>query len=96
VPELVEVALRNGGVKCDNVTVLAMEWESASNDERPGVTTDSLGDEVFASTIQASVGSTGTPGDNVDADDLDEAEIERSIREINEAIRRSASAAKKG
>ena len=28
--------------------------------------------------------------------DLDEAEIERSIREINEAIRRSASAAKKG
>ncbi|MBI2733332.1 MAG: serine/threonine-protein phosphatase [Aquabacterium sp.] len=95
VPELVEVALRNGGVKCDNVTVLAMEWESASNDEQPNVHTDNLGEEVFASTIQASVGSTGTPGDNVEADDLDEAEIERSIREINEAIRRSASAAKK-
>ena len=89
------VALRNGGVKCDNVTVLAMEWESASNDEQANVSTDSLGDEVFASTIQASVGSTGTPGDNVEADDLDEAEIERSIREINEAIRRSANAAKK-
>lgn len=96
VPELVEVALRNGGAKCDNVTVLAMEWESAANDDRPNVSTDSLGDEVFASTIQASVGSTGTPGDNVDADDLDEAEIERSIREINEAIRRSANASKKG
>jgi serine/threonine protein phosphatase PrpC len=95
VPELVEVALRNGGVKCDNVTVLAMEWESASNDEQPNVSTESLGEEVFASTIQASVGSTGTPGDNVEADDLDEAEIERSIREINEAIRRSANAAKK-
>ncbi|MFT3858072.1 MAG: serine/threonine-protein phosphatase [Aquabacterium sp.] len=96
VPELVEVALRNGGVKCDNVTVLAMEWESASNEERPSVTTESLGDEVFASTIQASVGSSGGPGDPVEADDLDEAEIERSIREINEAIRRSANAAKKG
>jgi serine/threonine protein phosphatase PrpC len=96
VPELVEVALRNGGVKCDNVTVLAMEWESASNEERPAVSTESLGDEVFASTIQASVGSSGSPGDNVEADDLDEAEIERSIREINEAIRRSANAAKKG
>jgi serine/threonine protein phosphatase PrpC len=95
VPELVEVALRNGGVKCDNVTVLAMEWESASNEEQPGVTTESLGEEVFASTIQASVGNTGSPGDNVEVDDLDEAEIERSIREINEAIRRSATAAKK-
>lgn len=93
VPELVEMALRNGGAKCDNVTVLAMEWESAANDEQPGVSTDSLGDEVFASTIQASVGNTGSPGDNVEVDDLDEAEIERSIREINEAIRRSSASA---
>jgi len=93
VPELVEMALRNGGAKCDNVTVLAMEWESASNEDQPGVTTDDLGEEVFASTIQASVGNTGGPGDNVEVDDLDEAEIERSIREINEAIRRSANAA---
>ena len=93
VPELVEEALRNGGPKCDNVTIIAMEWESASNDETAGGTstsTDNLGDQVFASTIQASVGSGRGPGDNVDADDLDEAEIERSIREINEAIKRSA------
>jgi len=94
VPELVETALRNGGAKCDNVTVLAMEWESASNEEQPGVSTESLGDEVFASTIQASMGNTGSPGDTGDADELDDAEIERSIREINEAIRRSANAKK--
>jgi hypothetical protein len=37
----------------------------------------------------------GDAGDNADADDLDEAEIERSIREINEAIRRSSQAAGK-
>jgi PPM family protein phosphatase len=93
VPDLVEEALRNGGPKCDNVTVIAMEWESASNDDTvngASTSTDNLGDQVFASTIQASVGSGAGPGDNADGDDLDEAEIERSIREINEAIKRSA------
>ncbi|MDE2593830.1 MAG: serine/threonine-protein phosphatase [Burkholderiales bacterium] len=93
VPELVEVALRQGGPKCDNVTVLSVEWESAENDEVPNVSTDALGEEVFASTIQASVGGGGEHADLSEADELDEAEIERSIREINEAIRRSANAA---
>ncbi len=84
-PELVEMALRTGGPKCDNVTVLALEWESAeSGDAAGGISTQALGDEVFASTIQASV-----LGQDV-ADELDEAEIERSIREINDAIRRSS------
>jgi len=86
VPELVEQALRNAGPKSDNVTVLSVEWESAEDEDTArGISTDALGEEVFASTIQASVGA--GPGD---ADDLDEAEIERSIREINEAIRRSS------
>lgn len=89
VPELVEEALRNGGAKCDNVTVLAVEWESATNDEPPSVSTDSLGDDVFASTIQATL-SEGLAADLADMDDLDDAAIERSIREINEAIRRSS------
>ena len=85
VPELVERALRAGGPGSDNVTVLAVEWEAAAEgDSIGGVSTISLGDEVFASTIQASLGA-GSAGD-----DLDEAEIERSIREINEAIERSA------
>ena len=48
------------------------------------MSTKSLGDEVFASTIQASM-----LGDT-EVDELDEAEIERSIREINEAIQRSS------
>ena len=85
VPELVEQALRNGGEKCDNVSVLAVEWESAEDrDSAFGVSTQQLGDEVFASTIQASVLGSDEP------DELDDAEIERSIREINEAIRRSS------
>jgi serine/threonine protein phosphatase PrpC len=85
VPELVEQALRNGGPKSDNVSVLAVEWESAEDgDSNGGISTQSLGEEVFASTIQASVLGQEPP------DELDEAEIERSIREINEAIRRSS------
>jgi PPM family protein phosphatase len=85
VPELVEQALRHAGAKSDNVTVIAAEWESAEDiDSKSGVSTQSLGEEVFASTIQAGV----VVGD-VPPDELDEAEIERSIKEINDAIRRS-------
>ncbi len=84
VPELVEQALRNGGAKCDNVSVLAVQWESADNRDVASISTQQLGDEVFASTIQASVLGADAP------DELDDAEIERSIREINEAIRRSS------
>jgi serine/threonine protein phosphatase PrpC len=86
VPELVELALRNGGAKSDNVTVLTAEWEAAEDGEGSAeVSTTALGEEVFASTIQASL-----IGDNQPVDELDEAEIERSIKEINEAIKRSS------
>ncbi len=85
VPELVERALREAGEKSDNVTALAVEWEAAEDlDSTSGVSTLSLGEEVFASTIQASLGADGS------SDELDDAEIERSIREINEAIQRSS------
>jgi len=48
-----------------------------------GVSTDTINEEVFASTIQAG------PLDGF-VDDLDDATIERSIAEINEAIKRTA------
>jgi serine/threonine protein phosphatase PrpC len=84
VPELVEQALRAGGDHSDNVTVIALEWETPDSFESTrGISTDSISDGVFASTIQAGVLDTMV-------DDLDDAAIERSIAEINEAIRRSA------
>jgi PPM family protein phosphatase len=84
VPELVERALRTAGERSDNVTVLAVEWESADAVDNPrAVSTADLGDEVFASTIQAGIG-------DASADEMDDAEIERSIREINEAIQRTS------
>jgi serine/threonine protein phosphatase PrpC len=87
VPELVERALRVAGEKSDNVTVLSVEWDGQEDPDSGGISTLSLGEEVFASTIQASLGS-GEGG--AAADEMDDAEIERSIREINEAIQRSS------
>ena len=85
VPELGEQALRNGGAKCDNVSVLAVEWEAAEDgDSTSAISTQTLGESVFASTIQAGVLGSDAP------DELDDAEIERSIKEINEAIKRSS------
>jgi len=86
VPELVERALTKAGSHSDNVTVIAMEWETPDSFEstRGTISTDSIDDGVFASTVQAGWLDSGV-------DDLDDAAIERSIAEINEAIRRSAS-----
>ena len=84
VPDLVENALRIGGERGDNVTVLAMEWETPDEFQSTrGVSTGDIDDGVFASTIQAG-------GYDTVIDELDDATIERSIAEINEAIRRSA------
>jgi PPM family protein phosphatase len=84
IPEIVEQALRNAGEKSDNVTALAVEWEASEDDDQNGnVSTRTLGEDVFASTIQASMS-----GDSF-LPDIDDDEIERSIREINEAIQRS-------
>ncbi|WCM87250.1 PP2C family protein-serine/threonine phosphatase [Acidovorax sp. NCPPB 3576] len=84
VPDMVEDALRKAGDTSDNVTVVALEWETPDAFESTqGISTDSISDDGFSSTIQAG------PLDMVD-DDLDDEAIERSIAEINEAIRRSA------
>ena len=84
VPDLVEDALRKAGDSSDNVTVVALEWETPDTFESTqGISTEGIGDDVFESTIQAG------PLDAL-ADDLDDEAIERSIAEINEAIRRSA------
>lgn len=89
VPELVERALIKGGPKSDNVTVIAMEWETPDvfASTRGSISTDGIDDGVFASTVQAGWIDAGV-------DDLDDEAIERSIAEINEAIRRSAARSK--
>ena len=87
VPALVEQALLTAGEHSDNVTVIALEWETPSESafQPSGFTeTQMMGDEVFASTIQAG-------GLDPLLDELDDDAIERSIAEINDAIQRTAS-----
>lgn len=85
VPDLVESALQKAGATSDNVTVLALEWQSSDGFEvtKSNISTDDINEGGFESTLQADPDAPGV-------DDLDEAAIERSIAEINEAIRRSA------
>lgn len=85
VPELVEKALRNAGNTSDNVTAIGFEWQSSEQFEpaRGSISTDTISDGGFSSTFQAGWQDSGD-------DDLDDAAIERSIAEINEAIRRTA------
>ncbi len=93
VPSLVDKALHKAGHTSDNVTVIALEWETpdAFESTRASISTDTILDGVFATTVQA---ETFNAVDNAAEVDLDEATIERSIAEINDAIRRSG--ARKG
>ncbi len=87
VPQLVEQALKVAGSKSDNVTVVAMEWQTdpAQAGEADFTETEMLDDDDFASTIQAD------PGEDMDdLEDMDNDAIERSIAEINAAIQRTA------
>ena len=83
VPQLVDTALKRAGESSDNVTVLALEWETPNVFEPSSISTQEIDDQGFESTIQMG------PLDACEAE-LDDEAIERSIAEINEAIRRSA------
>ncbi|RFO97604.1 serine/threonine protein phosphatase [Rhodoferax lacus] len=84
-PELAERALLKAGASSDNVTLVAMEWETPDVFEstRGSISTENMDNAVFASTVQ-------TGSLDASDDDLDDAAIERSIAEINAAIRRTA------
>ena len=84
VPAVVELALRHHAADSDNVTALGLEWEADVDD---GVTTEDMLPGGYASTFQ---GAGADNVDNIPVDDLDDAAIERSIAEINDAIRRAA------
>ena len=83
VPDLVEAALRKAGSRSDNVTAVAMQWDTPDVfAATQGVDLPPEEDGHFASTIQTELAS--------GAEELDDATIERSIAEINETIQRKA------
>ncbi len=87
VPDLVEQALRASGSSSDNVTCLGLSWDTPDQieafdaNEAPEAVTGGF----FASTVQL-----GWSDSDAESEVLDDAAIERSIAEINDAIRRSA------
>ncbi len=89
VPDLVDAALKKANGNSDNVTVIAFEWETPAGFEatRANISTDDIEDGGFSSTMQIDP----MAAELSDLDDMDEAAIERSIAEINDAIKRSAS-----
>jgi serine/threonine protein phosphatase PrpC len=84
-PELTEKALRRGGPTCDNVTVIAVAWEESidAGAKMTAIMTDSLGDEVYASTISDFSGDDYGP--------LTADSIQTSVASIKNAIQKSAS-----
>ena len=84
VPDMVERALRKAGESSDNVTALALEWETPDAFvSTHGVSSDSIEPGGFATTVQSA---------DVDrmVQDMDDDAIERAVAEINEAIRQAA------
>ena len=53
VSALVDQALRRGGRHSDNVTLLAIEWETANASETSRVSTEAMAHGLFASSVQA-------------------------------------------
>ncbi|MCZ2497520.1 SpoIIE family protein phosphatase [Xylophilus sp. Kf1] len=80
VPTLVERALRAAGSSSDNVTAVAFEWECVRED----------GPNAGAGPAGSASDSPADGTARHDHHELDEDAIERSIAEINEAIRRTA------
>ena len=92
VPDLVNTAVSIAGKHSDNVTALAMMWESGSNSRDPGaITTNVLPIGAVTTTIQAP-----RHADLENADTYDENDIERAIEEIRGAIERSSKITGKG
>ena len=93
VPDLVELALSRGGVHCDNVTALAIEWEPA---DAAGTLTDldtqAMDRDSFATTFTTHLSTDACGRLLADVEPLDDAAIERAIHEINDAIRRTTAA----
>lgn len=84
VPVLVDKALEQAGARSDNVSAIAMEWETPDVFESTrNISTYDIADGEFASTFQDSAAGSFD-------EELDDENIERSIAEINEVIRRTA------
>ncbi|MFL6673461.1 MAG: PP2C family protein-serine/threonine phosphatase [Massilia sp.] len=89
VPDMVAMAAAIGGAKADNTTALAITWEGEGEPgagEESVISTRMLADGQVNTTIAATPAE-AAPGE---ADPFDEAEIEKAIAEIRDAIEKSS------
>ena len=82
-PGLMNEAQRRAAGESDNLTVVAMTWES--QDDALVADTQSMDDEEFATSTNTTQQLEGGPGDLADVTDAD---IERAIAEIQNAIKK--------
>ncbi len=85
VPRLVEQALLAGGARCDNVTALAVEWESSESPVASAGDVPPEAEPDFPSTLQwgaddTAMAATAPAG-------FDDAELDRSIDQLNRTLR---------
>lgn len=85
IPELIEVALAEGGPDADNITGLAMSWEGADLREDQTVSTGSMPAGAVTTTIDHLRPSQL----EVPHEPMTDSEIERAIDEIRTSIRKS-------
>lgn len=82
VPDLVTRALERGGARCDNVTVVAVDWEDVGDDEE-AVDTVMISRHQMISPLKRELPEPQAE----EAPPSDDDAIEQSIAEINQAIR---------
>jgi protein phosphatase len=90
VPDMVAMAAAIGGARADNTTALAIMWQGADQPaagDESVISTQMLPEDQVSSTIAAAPGPAAGPEP---ADVFDEAEIEKAIAEIREAIEKSS------
>jgi protein phosphatase len=90
VPDMVAMAAAIGGARADNTTALAIMWQGADQPvagDASVISTEMLPADQVSSTIAA---VPGPAADREPADVFDEAEIEKAIAEIREAIEKSS------
>jgi serine/threonine protein phosphatase PrpC len=80
VPALLDLAELRAGADCDNLSVVAMNWEGTHRAPAGEVSTQTLALDG----VSTQLGDFSKP----DNSDLTDAEIERAIQEIREAIRK--------
>jgi PPM family protein phosphatase len=84
VPELLDAAELRAGRECDNLSVVAMTWADTREGGAQQVSTADFGPSTFTTKLE----EFGTSGSEFT--ELSEAEIERAIAEIRNAIRRQS------